>query len=245
MSVQWLFDLGNTRLKWAVADAGRLVERGVLAHRAPGFERELAAALDALPLPSRALLASVAGEDLAARVEAIAARSGVACERVHTRAEAAGVRIAYSDPSRLGVDRFLSLLGASAAGDGPWLVAGVGTALTVDLLGVDGQHLGGMIAPSPTLMREALAQRAPQLDVADGERRDFATDTADALVTGCDLAAVGLLVHAQALASRRLGEPPKLLLSGGGAPDLLAALPVSHEFRPDLVLDGLLALASA
>lgn len=242
--MEWLFDLGNTRLKWAVLDAGRLVERDALAHSASDFERVLQGRLEALPRPSRALLASVAGDDLAARVAAIAARSGVVCERVHTVAEAAGVRIAYAQPSRLGVDRFLSLLGAFRRGGGPWLVAGVGTALTIDLLGADGSHLGGMIAPSPTLMREALARRAPQLDVADGERRDFASDTPDALVTGCDVAAVGMITHAHALAARRLGQPPRLLVSGGGAPDLLAALPVAHEFVPDLVLDGLAALAS-
>lgn len=242
--MEWLFDLGNTRLKWAVRDSGHWLERGALPHSVPGFERELDAALEALPRPSRALLASVAGEDLAARVAAIAARSGVVCERVHTAAEAAGVRIAYAEPSRLGVDRFLAMLGAFVRRDGPWLVAGVGTALTIDLLAADGQHLGGMIAPSPTLMREALARRAPQLDVDDGERRDFAIDTADALATGCDVAAVGMISHAHALAARRLGQPPQLLLCGGGASSLLPALPLRHEFVPDLVLDGLAALAS-
>lgn len=242
--MEWLFDLGNTRLKWAVLDAGRIQLQGALDHSATDFERVLDARLEALPHPSRALLASVAGEDLAARIAAIAARSGVVCERVRTSSAVAGVRIAYAEPSRLGVDRFLALLGAFRRGAGPWLVAGVGTALTIDLLAADGQHLGGMIAPSPTLMREALARRAPQLDVEDGERRDFATDTADALVTGCDTAAVGMISHAHGLAGRRLGQSPRMLLCGGGAPDLLPALPLPHEFVPDLVLDGLAALAS-
>lgn len=241
--MEWLFDLGNTRLKWAVLDAGRIVERGALAHAEGNFERALADRLEVLPHPSRALLASVAGEDLAARVAAITATHGVVCERVRTQAEAAGIRIAYAEPARLGVDRYLSLLGAWRRGDGPWLVAGVGTALTIDLLAMDGLHLGGMIAPSPTLMREALARRAPQLDVGEGERRDFAADTADALVTGCDVAAIGMITHAHHLAARRLGQPPRLLVSGGGAPGLLAALPLPHDFVPDLVLDGLAALA--
>jgi len=241
--MEWLFDLGNTRLKWAVLDAGRILEKGALAHGEADFERVLADRVEALPTPSRALLASVAGEDLAARVAAIVATRGVVCERVRTAAEAAGVRIAYAEPARLGVDRFLSLLGARRRADGPWLVAGVGTALTIDLLAAEGQHLGGMIAPSPTLMREALARRAPQLDVGDGERRDFATDTADALVTGCDMAAVGMITHAHALAGRRLGQLPRVLVSGGGAAGLLDALPLPHDFVPDLVLDGLAALA--
>src|SRR3546814_11073540 len=67
-------------------------------------------------------------------------------------------------PSRLGVDRFLALLGAHARGVGATMVVGVGTALTVDWLDADGRHRGGRIAPSPTLMRDALHARAARLD---------------------------------------------------------------------------------
>lgn len=242
--MEWLFDLGNTRLKWALLDAGALIERGALSHADTGFEQELAQVVDTLPRPRRVLLASVAGSDLGARVEAIIARTGANPERVRSRAEAGGIRIAYAEPDRLGVDRFACLVGARRRGPGPWLVAGVGTALTIDLLGADGLHLGGMIAPSPALMRESLARRAPQLDVAGGQRLDFAADTADALATGCEGAAIGLIVHACAAAHRRIGTDPGLLLAGGGAPALLSGLPMPHDHAPDLVLEGLMALAS-
>src|SRR3546814_20228982 len=70
----------------------------------------------------------------------------------------------FRSPSRLGVDRFLALLGAHARGVGATMVVGVGTALTVDWLDADGRHRGGRIAPSPTLMRDALHARAARLD---------------------------------------------------------------------------------
>ena len=73
------------------------------------------------------------------------------------------------------------------------LVCGVGTALTIDLIDADGRHLGGRIAPSPTLMREVLHARAPQLPETGGDYVDFAADTEDALASGCEGAALALI----------------------------------------------------
>lgn len=234
----WLFDLGNTRLKWACWSDGELRERGVLAHGQNGFELALDAALSALPRGHRAWLANVASENLAARVTALCARYGVACTRVTTQAECGGLRIAYAEPRRLGVDRFLAMLGAQRRGPGPWLIASVGTALTLDLLAA-GTHHGGLIAPSPDLMREALAVRVPALDLAGGDAVDFAVRTEDALAGGASGAALGLIERSHARAAARLGVAPRLLLAGGGAATLSPGLAVPHEAAPDLVLEGL------
>src|SRR5690606_3887 len=78
---------------------------------------------------------------------------------------------------------------------GDVLLAGVGTALTIDLLDAGGRHHGGRIAPSPTLMREMLHARAAQLPASGGAYAEFADDTADALASGCDGAAVALVLR--------------------------------------------------
>jgi type III pantothenate kinase len=243
--MDWLLDLGNTRLKWAVSEPGALQARGALDHGEPGFERALAELLDQLPRPGRALMASVTGEDLAARVAAIAARSGVVIERVATQATAAGVHIAYAEPARLGVDRFLALLAAHRRGAGPCLVVSVGTALTVDLLAADGCPHGGLIAPSPTLMRQALEVRMPHLERPGGVVVDFAVDTPDALASGCLWAALGLVERAIGQARQRLGVTPGLLVGGGGGGELVARLGPGAVWAPDLVIEGLQALAAA
>lgn len=234
---QWVFDLGNTRLKCAPLGAdGRLGETVALAHR----ESDVAAAL-AQALPARidvAYLASVANEPLRVAVlHALAAR----CTRIsiaRTQSAFAGVRIAYAQPHKLGVDRFLALVAAHARGEGAALVCGVGTALTVDLVDHEGLHRGGRIAPSPALMREALHARAPQLPGSGGEYRDFAAETADALASGCDGAALALIESSVAAASTVLGRAPRLLLHGGGAGALLDRLANATPV-PSLVLDGL------
>ncbi|TZF80437.1 type III pantothenate kinase, partial [Cognatilysobacter lacus] len=155
----WLFDLGNTRLKCAPLVAGVVGTVHALPHA------DFVDGLDSV-LPERfdvAFVASVASDGLrVALLDALVRR----CSRIElarTQAHFDGLRIAYATPARLGVDRFLAMLGARRHVPGPVLVCGIGTALTLDLVDGDGHHLGGRIAPSPQLMREALHARAPQL----------------------------------------------------------------------------------
>lgn len=233
----WLFDLGNTRLKCAPLRAdGSIGDAIALPHR----EEDVAAAM-AQHLPARidvAYLASVAQPTLRVAVlDALASRCGrISVARTQPRFDE--LRIAYADPRKLGVDRFLALLAAHAGAGTPVLVCGVGTALTLDLVDADGRHVGGRIAPSPTLMREALHGRAAHLPVQGGRYDVFAQDTEDALESGCLGSAVALVEQTLRDAAARLPVPPALLLHGGGADALAPHLPAAR-LRPSLVLEGL------
>ena len=166
-----------------------------------------------------------------------------------TRPRFAGIVIAYAQPQRLGVDRFLAMTAAHAhclqdARRAAALVIGVGTALTVDLLDADGRHHGGRIAPSPALMREALHARAAQLPPVGGDYAEFADDTDAALASGAIGAALGLIERSAHHAQAMLGAAPRLWLHGGGAAMLLPHLDeVRHA--PALVLEGLALWARA
>lgn len=238
----WLFDLGNSRLKFApLGGDGSVGTVEALSHDGnvfePGWEARLPARIDT------AWVASVAAPVLLdALLDALAARSAQA-HLARTMPELAGVRIAYAEPSRLGVDRFLALLGAHARAAPSSLVVGVGTALTIDLLD-GGRHLGGRIAPSPALMRDALHARAPVLPLAGGTYTDFAADTGDALASGCEGAALALVAQSMEAARARIGRLPALLLHGGGATALLPRLPGAVH-APALVLEGLAHSARA
>lgn len=234
---RWLFDLGNSRLKCAqLHDDGRLGEIIALAHDEQVFVETLREVL-----PGRAdsaCLASVASPALtAAVVDTLTARFRC-ISLARSSMQLAGVRIAYEEPARLGVDRFLALLAAHARASRPWLIAGVGTALTIDLLDAEGLHRGGRIGPSPRIMREALHHAAAQLPAQGGDYREFATDTADALASGCEGAALGLIERSLGQAEQLLGKAPTLLLHGGGADALAAQLPQALH-APSLVLEGL------
>lgn len=230
MSV-WLFDLGNTRLKYAPLGAdGTIGEVVAMAHDEAG------AWLQALPTGEVACIASVAPEARRVALLDALSRRFVRLHRVRTEPALGPLRIAYAEPARLGVDRFLALLGA--CGQGTALLVGVGTALTVDLLDADGRHRGGRIAPSPQLMREALHARAAQLPQSGGGYAEFADDTDSALASGCEGAALALVERSLHAAREVLGQAPALHLHGGGAQTLRPRLP-AHAWTPDAVLHGL------
>ena len=236
MSEDWLIDLGNTRLKFAPL-RDDIVDVQALPHDTSTWQADL-------PHGATAYLASVAAPAL--RVELLDALSRRFRRVViaRTARSFSGLRIAYADPSKLGVDRFLAMLGARRIADGSALVVGVGTALTIDLVDAAGEHRGGRIAPSPTLMREALHQRATQLPQAGGDYVEFAGDTEDALASGCEGAALALVERSLAHATTLLGQSPNLLLHGGGSGDLRAHL-AGARHEPALVLRGLAAWARA
>jgi len=234
----WLFDLGNSRLKAAPVDGRAHGEIIAIAHAGD-------AASFASLLPERgevAYLASVTAPALTmALLEQLTQRFARICI-ARTQAAFGGVRIAYAEPARLGVDRFLALLGAHARG-GPALVVAIGTALTIDLLDGAGRHHGGRIAPSPALMREAMHARVPHLPENGGAYREFAGDTTDALASGCEGAALALVERSREHATALLGTAPRVLLHGGGADALRGQ--VDGEWVPGLVLEGLLRWAQA
>lgn len=237
-SSAWLFDLGNSRLKCAPLRAdGGLGDVHALGH----VEADFVARLDAL-LPAHgdaAYVASVASPALTAAVRDALLQRFRRVSFARTQARLGEVRIAYVQPRKFGVDRFLALLAAHARNDAhARLVVGIGTAITIDLLGANGAHRGGRIAPSPTLMREALHRAAAQLPPGGGAYVEFADDTDDALASGCEGAAVALVERSLAQAQIQLGAAPRLLLHGGGAEVLLAHF-ADAEFAPSLVLQGL------
>lgn len=241
----WLLDLGNTRLKVAAWHPGQgLGDVQAWTHGAADFAPSMQRWLAGVQAGDACWLASVAGSELTAAVAEALASHGNPAIRARPRAECAGVRIAYAEPSRLGVDRFLALLAAHARGPGPWLIVSAGSALTVDLLDAEGRHRGGLIAPSPEHMRSALAARFPVLAFAGGEASDFADDTADALASGSIGAAAGLVERCHRKAIHLLGAAPRVLLSGGGSPRLANALELDLERVPSLVLEGLAVYAA-
>lgn len=234
----WLFDLGNSRLKLApLSPAGEVGTVEARPHEAAGWCTDL-------PSGDTAWVCSVASPRLSLELVAALARRFRRVSIARTTAAFGGVRVGYAQPRSLGVDRFLALLGARAMGEGAWLVVGVGTALTIDLLGADGVHAGGRIAPSPTVMREALHARASHLPVEGGRYAEFADDTRDALVSGCEGAAVALVERSLAHARAASGMDVSAVLHGGGAA-ALAPRVAGARVAPMLVLQGLAAWAGA
>jgi type III pantothenate kinase len=245
-----LIDLGNSRLKCGLWDGGILQRGGALAHAGVDTGRngevDFSALWKDIPAPSAIWIASVASTALEHNLHRSLAEHFTAPIRsARSPAMACGVRNAYSAPARLGVDRFLGLVAMHALAPGATVVASCGTALTLDAIGRDGVHLGGLIAPAPALMRSALLDNTARLGElqASAQVVDFADTTAAAVESGTWLAATALVERFLARASQTLGTQAELVLSGGGAKRLAALLEVPHRIEPDLVLRGLAEFA--
>jgi type III pantothenate kinase len=235
-----LVDIGNTRLKSALLDG----ERWQSIEAVPGAEVD-GALWKNIHNVDAAWIASVASADVTERTSAhIRDRFGVAAHIVRSSAESCGVRNAYADPEKLGVDRFLSLIAVHAQQKGAAVIASCGTALTLDALRDDGQHLGGLIAPSPALMQQALRAGAARLrEIGDAAVVEIADNTDAAVASGTWLSAAALTERFIAKVAVSIGTSLRLIVTGGGADKLAALLDGPHEIETDLVLRGLARLA--
>jgi type III pantothenate kinase len=249
--VQAVVDIGNTRIKWALLRAGALAKHDGAVHRG-----ELDAALAALNagLPAtvtRAVVANVAGAEIGARVRESLVRRGITVEFVAATAERCGVRCAYADPGRLGVDRWLGVLAAFAFARGAACVVSAGTAVTFDAVAADGRHLGGLIMPSARLMAQALDRETsnigstPPAGSAPVGLELLGRDTAAAVGHGALLALSGAVDRAVVRVAQVLGSRPLVYLTGGDAATLAGWLETAVEIRADLVLEGLALVAAA
>lgn len=245
-----LLDVGNTRLKWGVLDDGTIRRTGHISH-ANIRESGLAALTSKLPRDVDAAIASnVAGASFATRLAGVIGLH-CGCEVHFARSEhrACGVTNGYRTPRRLGVDRWVAMIGAWAEFAKACLVVDAGTAVTIDAIGRDGQHLGGQILPGIVLMREALAAHTNDLPKVTSRAAKaaagldmFGKTTAAAITHGACGAVVGAIEHATTAMRAGGYRKPAVVLTGGDASRILTALGGTPNHRPHLVLQGLAEL---
>jgi type III pantothenate kinase len=162
-------------------------------------------------------------------------------------ASACGVTNGYDHPNRLGVDRWVALIGARqrvlARGPAvPALVVMVGTTVTVDALDAGGRFLGGLILPGFGLMLRALEMGTAGLKAPTGEAVEFPTNTSDALMSGGADAIAGAVDRMHRKLERHTGTKPVILMTGGAAVKLASITDLPVEMVETLIFDGLLHL---
>lgn len=267
MSFYLLFDVGNTRLKWAAVDSTQNTSdrnKKLWAYsgsvntkslQSPELRAELSDYISkTLPKPDAIGFCCVAGNDAMEYIQSIFPQwEDIRWQQLKGDSHYEGMRSLYDDPSKLGSDRWAALIGARALSTTNSLVINAGTASTIDLLGGNGVHYGGWILPGLELMQESLQSKTAQLPLAERHHKDapkiqFGTNTNDAIISGCDTAQVGAILCANSLAKNMQHPIQRIWLDGGNAKVLvneikkfpeLATLPI--EPIEGLVLRGLWA----
>jgi type III pantothenate kinase len=245
-----LLDLGSSSLKWqARSDAGVVLDEG----------REAWGTSQGAPMLPRLRPASIwmarvgpeqREESLRARIRAHYGKVPVVSVRPQALGPG-GLRLDY-DLRQFGADRYCALLGVLGHTSAPAVVVDAGTAVTVDLLGEGGRHLGGYILPGLRLGLDAVNRLfTPKLQAqvagilgSDAEafpeepRHEPGHDTGRALLRGWML---GLAGAVERLGSRQAVTPEDLewWLTGGDAAWLSTLLDRPVNLAPGLVFDGL------
>lgn len=234
-----LIDIGNSRVKWALAADGVFSAPGAAMHG--GEPARVLAELPAARVEA-VWIAQVTGTPhTAALDQAAQARFGRRPHYARSAAAWHGLRNVYVEPERLGVDRWLVMIAAWVQARSACIVVDAGTALTADCVDGQGQHLGGFIAAGLETQQRAVLG-ATRFAVHAAEARyhgGFGTDTEACVRQGAMLACLGAIDRAAALA----GPDARRLITGGDGERLQPHLRGDWEWRPHLVLEGLLAVA--
>lgn len=236
-----LFDVGNSRSKWAWVENGAWSRQGVLDNRDETAWHELMLSFAALASPGLMLLSNVADEVLDQRLQELSRVWNCPVKKIVAQAVQCGVTNAYEQPAQLGSDRWAALIAAWDQTRQACLVVNCGTATTVDALSDTGKFLGGLILPGMTLMQHSLLQGAARLSreisATPGRLRDFPINTADAIASGVLLATTGAIRLQHTLLAERYSV--RCIVSGGAAAILIPHLGLQLEQVENIVLKGM------
>jgi type III pantothenate kinase len=264
MSLYLLFDVGNTRLKWAAVEStqqpsdqqkklwaysGSISSKSLTS---PEHRAELADYIaKTLPKPAAIAFTCVAGDEAIQNLRSLFPQwIDIDWKKLSGNSPSEHVRTMYQAPEKLGADRWAAILGARALSTSNALIINAGTATTIDLLGSNGVHYGGWILPGLTLMQKSLEANTAQLPLAAREmdQQGFATSTNNAIIGGCDAAQVGAIQCALDVAKEMHQPVEKIWLDGGNAKILLNEIKhydrfktLSIEISEGLVMRGIWA----
>lgn len=167
------------------------------------------------------------------------------------------LEITVDEPRRVGIDRLFNAVAANRlkTASQAAIIVDTGTATTVDVVNPDRSFAGGAILPGFELSAKslhdytALLPLIPVEDLRQTEPVVLGKNTTDAIRSGLfwgQLGAVRELIaqHTQQILTElNPGEPPLVLLTGGGSALLAPHLDDSVHFEPLLSLQGLALVA--
>ncbi|MEP7154615.1 MAG: type III pantothenate kinase [Betaproteobacteria bacterium] len=238
-------DAGNTRVKWGLHDGREWFMRGRFATAAAG-SAEAFSHLPHNPDVDCIVVSNVAGAQVANAIKDALYSLGKPVTFIEAANEQCGVTNRYEPANILGTDRWAALIGARAVSQSrAQLVVMAGTALTIDTLSSQGVFLGGIIIPGISLMRASLHQGTAQLPDETGEYQTFPRNTLNAITSGAIEACSGAIQRMYTHLSANTGDVPQCIAGGGSIHVIAPHLPFPVTINDNLVLDGLIAIATS
>lgn len=235
-----LIDIGNTRIKYLLEQnrnsitANNLVNIDYLS-----FPSLLAS--DVFSDVSEVIVANVQGNELINVIEAWALQGEISFIQVYSQSKAFGVFSCYEQPEHLGVDRWLALIAAHQLYPREnVLIIDAGTAITVDLLAKNGEHIGGWIMPGVQTMFDSLLGNTQKIfaEQQDISILTFGENSSECVNLGIWAMVSGAINNAIAQANETL-TLDKVIVTGGNSEQIAKIMSANAEIIPELLFHGL------
>lgn len=240
-----LLDCGNSSLKAQQRESGR-VQASFASAYSDDWNRRLDHWLHDTK-DDNCYQSSVLDATRQARLdECLSRRFGEQVTRFKSEPRGGGVINGYHQPERLGVDRWLALIGAAGLVDGDCIVIDAGSAITLDLLRGDGQHLGGAILPGINTSPQRFREIFSHIDFDDpriGHNDEPGSSTEAAIQIDYHDRSIDRLRDLVTSWIQGLDQNASLLLTGGDAFRVQSELELPGRIVPDLVFLGMRKLA--
>jgi len=241
-----LIDWGNTYIKSLQVDSLETVSLSKTPVQTFTEPTEIVAQLDSVF--ERILIASVRSDADNQLLLNLLAQKGDQVEFAQSSLSACGVSCAYSNPTQLGVDRWLGVIAAAQLAT-EIAVISIGSAITLDIV-KHGNHLGGQIIPGRRLLLATLKQTG-RVQAADKPilSPDFVLgkSTTECVHFGVNALIAGYLSLAIS-ETERVHKIHQFIVTGGGGDFWSKQLGKAGRvvtYRPALVFEGLSQLYGA
>ena len=238
-----LIDNSNTRTKFALGDASRLLDWRATMPTAEISQSSLGTIVRDVDFDAVMVCSVVPAK--AAIIEASFAHRRT-CHMLGHRSPL-GMGIDYPQPAQIGADRLANAVGVLHRHGAPAIVIDFGTAVTFDVISSAPAYCGGVIAPGLGAISAYLPGRTALLPVIELEEPAAAIgkSTTQAMLAGAVYGYRGMIREIIARIRAELGGDPKIVATGGDAALIARGLPEIGAVDPDLTLDGLRRVAAA
>ena len=239
-----LFDIGNTRIKWALVDGAEIIANGALSSNSTEFT-QLSSQLSRYDIDSAYACSVNSERTLSAVQDWLLTHYALQAVVIEVSQRVGKITNGYTQIDNLGVDRWVAAVGARRfIPNGDLIVVDVGTAITIDWLDADDVFQGGTILPGLVLMRDSLVSGTAHIESGHCHSTQIiGKTTAECVNSGVSYGALGAIERIVEEMRALIGREARIVLTGGGAESLISKLRLKVSYAPQLVLLGLLQLS--
>lgn len=235
-----LIDIGNTRTKYCIVSEGKRSSQQGVANMHFCYDFLCENFSDA----TKVIVASVSHEQQTDKIKDWCQENNITYQQVVSETKKNAVITGYQEPSQLGIDRWLALIGsAEIFPNKNILIIDAGTATTIDFLAATGKHQGGWILAGINTLISSVLANTVQVQANNNEKESlaFGTNTSENVHNAAWAATVGSINLAISQVQQQGFILDEVIFTGGNGNLLSSLISYRSTVIDELVFTGLQA----